>query len=178
MKTLQKTIALVALATLIFSSNAFAQISATAPVSINLKKALTISNIGGSLAFGDVVVTGALQTESITNANGANFLVTGHPNKDVTITYSDVTLTNDAWNTTNGAVGNDATLTFAADMNHTGSTATWAAGTSVSTGGDTHALVNDAGTGKLYLWVGGDIDVAADQNHGDYVGTLTVEVAY
>ena len=28
------------------------------------------------------------------------------------------------------------------------------------------------------VWVGGSIDVAAGQAHGDYVGTLTVDVAY
>jgi len=178
MKTLQKTIAIVAFATLLFSTNLFAQ-SATAPVSLRISKALAISNIGGSLVFLPVLESGSGSTETITQANGANFRVTGHPNRAVTITYADVTLTNNQWNTDNSMpAGNNASMTFEADMNHTGSSSTWAAGTSVSTGGDTHNLVNVTGTGTLYLWVGGDVDVAAGQNIGDYVGTLTVSVAY
>ena len=169
--------AVVALVTLLFSSNLFAQ-SATATVSIRISKALAISNVGGSLDFGDLLESGTGSNPSITQAAGANFLVTGHPNRAVTINYSDVTLTNDAWNSTNSFTGNDATILFSADMNHTGSSSTWVAGTPVSTGGDSHNLVNVTGTGTLYLWVGGSLAIAANQNIGDYTGTLTVSVAY
>ena len=179
MKTLQKSIAAVALVTLIFSSNVFAQpFSATAPVSLRISKALAITNIGGSLDFGALLESGSGSTESITQANGANFQVTGHPNRSVTITYADVTLTNNQWNTDNTVAGNDASMIFEADMNHSGASSTWAAGNPVATGGEAHTLVNVTGTGTLYLWVGGSVDVAASQNIGDYVGTLTVSVAY
>jgi len=178
MKTLQKTIAIVALATLLFSTNLFAQpLSATADVKIQLKKALSIGFVDGSLDFGELLVTGAPQAPSITRANGAHFLVTGHPGKNVTINYSNVTLDNNDWSDANADASNYAVMTFTAGMDHTGLTAPHAGGTSIADGAVV-GLVNDTGTGKLNLWVGGSIAVAAGQNHGDYEGTLTVDVAY
>lgn len=175
MKNLQKTIAAIAFATLIFSSNIFAQ-SATAPVTINLKKALGITNEGGNLTFGDLLVTGTAQAPSIANGSGVRFLVTGHPGKDVTISFDVVTLDNDQWVSDNGGSGN-GTMDFTPTMDETGSSQSYAAGSAVTTG-NTFPLVNLTGTGNLNLWVGGSIAVGANQAHGDYEGTLTVSVSY
>ena len=178
MKTLRNTIATVALATLLLSSYAFAQntASATAPVKISLKKGLAISNEGGSLDFGNLVVTSSDQTETITPENGAQFKVTGHPNKAVTITYSDVTLKNDTWVSDNGGV--NSTLTFSSSMFQTGSNATYTSAVAIGKGGKVETLVNNNGVGTMYLWVGGDIIVSGNQAQGDYAGSLTVSVAY
>ena len=179
MKTLRNTIALTALAVTLLSTSAFAQVSASADVLISLIKGLSIQNQGGSnISFGDVIVTSSEQTPQVTPANGAHFLVTGHPGKDVTITFSNVTLSNSAWVSTYNA-SSSSTITFSPAMEQTGKEGTYASGTpsSVSTGNSV-ALVNDNGVGKLNLWVGGSITVPANQAQGDYTGSFTVTVAY
>ena len=179
MKNLQKTIAAVALATLLFSSNIFAQVSANAEVKITLKKALAIANPGASdVDFGEVLLTGGVQTPSVAPASGANFVVTGHPNRDIAITFGTASITNNAWNTSMGGGVNDA-ITFTPDVEETSNEPVYASGTpGTVTTGDTETLANTAGTGTLYLWIGGDLAVAADQEHGDYTGTFTLTVAY
>ena len=174
MKTLQKTIAAVALATLLFSSNLFAQ-NASANVKITLKKALGITNIGGSeILFTEVLLDGGTQTPSVDPENGAQFIVTGHPNRDATITFSSFDLTNDAWNAGNGT---DDVLTFTPDIEQTGSSSSYS-GASTVTSGVAETLVNVTGTGTLYLWAGGSVAVRADQEHGEYVGTFQIDVSY
>lgn len=179
MKSLQKTIAAVALSTLLLSSYAFGQNtgSATAQVKINLKKGLTIANQGGSeISFADVVVTPAAQAPTVAAGSGAHFLVTGHPNKSVTMTFASVSLNNNAWVTANG--GTNSTMTFSPAMEETGSTSTYpGSGTAVLSGGSVN-LVNVTGTGNLNLWVGGSMAVNANQEQGDYEGTFSVTVSY
>ncbi len=179
MKTLHNTIVAVAIATLLFSSSLFAQTSgsATAQVTINLKKGLTIANQGGSeINFSDLVVTTSAQTPEVEEGSGAHFLVTGHPNKAVTMTFASVSLNNNAWVTANGGV--NSTMTFTPAMEHTGSTSTYpGSGTAVASGSSVN-LVNVTGTGNLNLWVGGKMAVDANQAQGDYVGTFSVTVAY
>lgn len=181
MKTLQNTIATVALAALLLSSNMFAQSSAnaTANVTISLKKGLAISNIGGSeISFADVVVTSSAQAPSVAAGNGAHFLVSGHPNKAVTMTFSTVSLNNDAWVTSMGG-GTISTMTFTPSMEETGSEAVYASGSPSSvTSGNSVNLVNVSGVGELNLWVGGSMAISADQPQGDYEGSFSVTVTY
>ena len=181
MKTLRNTIATVALATLVLSSYAFAQnsASASANVKISLKKGLAIENIGGSeINFTDVVVTSSAQAPTVAAGGGAHFLVTGHPNKPVSMTFSTVTLNNTSWVSSYGG-GTESTMIFTPVMQHTGSESTYASGTPVSiTSGNAANLVNVNGVGNLNLWVGGSMAIAADQPQGDYIGSFSVTVAY
>jgi len=171
------TISALALAVILFSSTLFAQATAsgTAAVAAQLKKGLAVTNEGGSLDFGETILTGVIQSDNITNDAGANFKVLGHPNRNVTITFSAVNLTNDAWNVTMGG-GTDDILVFTPTMDQSGSSPVHAV--NAVTSGNTLPLPNVTGTGTLYLWVGGSIAIAADQEHGDYVGTFQVDVAY
>jgi len=179
MKTLQNTIAAVALVTLLLSSNLFGQSLASdvAAVKINLKKGLTIANQGASeIGFVDVVVTTSAQSPTVAAGSGAHFLVTGHPNRAVTMTFLSVTLNNDAWVLANG--GDEAEMTFTPTMEQTGSTSTYpGSGTSVASGSSV-SLVNVTGTGNLNLWVGGSMAINANQSQGDYVGEFSVTVSY
>ena len=179
MKTLQKTIAGVALVTLIFSSNLFAQESDNATVRISLKKALAITNVGASeVDFGEVLLTGGVQTPSVDPENGANFEVTGHPNRSVAVTFGTASLINDAWNTAQGGGNNDA-MTFTPNVEETSNEPVYGSGSPATvTSGDSETLVNITGTGTLYLWVGGSVSIGAAQEHGEYVGTFTMTVAY
>ena len=178
MKNLQKTIAAVALATLLFSSNLFAQSSGNdkADVKIQLKKGLSITSSQG-IDFGEVVLSGIDATESILPSAGAKFQVAGHPGKTVVITYSDVTLINDLWAGPLSAP--TGTLTFVSDMYETGNDVSYTGEVAVTKNGSAAtALENTTGTGYLNLWVGGSIDIPAAQASGDYIGEMTVSVIY
>ena len=160
-----------------FSASVFAQATASsnATVTAQLKKGLSISQVGGNLSFGEVILTGSAQSPTITPDNGVSFKVIGHPNKNITISFGTATLTNNAWVTTNG--GTNATLTFTPSVTQTGSSSTYVGSSAVTTG-NSLPLVNVSGDGNMYIWVGGALSVAANQSHGDYTGTFTMSVAY
>ncbi len=160
-----------------FGANLFAQssASATAEVKAQLKKGLSIQNLDGDLDFGEIILTGSATTQTIAPNSGVRFLVTGHPGKNVTVSFSNINLTNDAWVAANG--GNNDVLPFTADVDETGSSSTYTNANNVNSG-DQVALVNNSGVGNLYLWLGGSIAISADQEQGDYTGTFTMTVAY
>jgi hypothetical protein len=166
MKTLQNTIVAVALATLLFSSNIFAQISAnsSASVSIYLTKGLSITNVDASIDFLEYVAAGEAGSASVAvgTANGANFKVTGEAAKDVTVTFGNATLSNGTDN-----------LTFVPTVTQTGNSASYSGAASV-TSGNTASL----STGDLYLWIGGDISIPSTVSAGTYNGTFNFTVAY
>jgi len=163
--------------TLFTGSLIMAQSSANASATVlaQLKKGLSISQVGGSLDFGEIILTGSSQAPSRAPSIGANFRVIGHPNKNITVTFDNVTLDNDAWVTTNG--GSNGTMTFTPNVKHTGSSISYASPTDVISG-NAYSLVNVSGDGYLYLWVGGSLAIGASQAHGDYTGTYSVTVAY
>jgi len=166
MKTLQNTIAVVALTTLLISSNVFAQTSAnsSASVSIYLAKGLSITNVDASIDFLEYVAAGEAGSASVTvgSSAGANFKVSGEAAKNVTVTYSNATLTNGTDN-----------LTFVPDVDETGSNASYS-GASNITSGNTASL----NAGDLYLWIGGDITIPSNVSAGTYTGTFNFTVAY
>jgi hypothetical protein len=149
--------------------------SATATVLAQLKKGLSISLIGGSLDFGEIILNGSPQSPSIDPSAGANFRVIGHPNKNVVVTFSNATLNNNAWVSNNG--GTNGTMVFTPSVKHTGSNSSYNSPVDV-TSGNSIPLVNVSGDGYLYLWVGGSLSIAANQPHGDYTGTFSITVAY
>ena len=171
-----KTLLSVTLA-VIFSAAVLAQStgSANATITANLKKGLSIAKVGGSLDYGEIILNGSAQNPTITPGSGTNFKVIGHPNKPVTVTFANATLTNNAWVTTNG--GTNGTITFTPNVQNTGSASTYTSPTAV-TSGSAIPLVNVSGDGNLYLWVGGTLAIGATQAHGDYTGTITMSVAY
>ncbi len=161
----------------LIASFAYAQssASATATVLAQLKKGLSVSLIGGNLNFGEIILNGSPQSPSISPSSGANFRIMGHPNKNIVISFSSVTLDNTSWVSTNG--GTNGTMVFSPVVKHTGSSTTYQSPTDV-TSGNSYTLVNVSGDGYLYLWVGGSLSIAANQPHGDYTGTFSITVAY
>jgi hypothetical protein len=157
----------------------FAQSTAgtSAPITVSIIRALTIQNVAGNLGFQEVIMNGTSQTVTKTNSNGVRFLITGQPNRNVTLSY-DVNdqLNNNAWVAANG--GTNGTMAFITNnADQTGSNTTYSNPTSI-TSGSTLPLVNDNGTGELNVWVGGAITVSANQPAGDYVGTFSITVNY
>lgn len=152
------------LAILMFFSVAtnYAQ-SATVPVTANILAALSIQHISGNLDFGNIVVTGSPQTPQKTPDNGAVFEVTGNNNTSVTVTFNNVTLSN----------GSSGTMTFTPNVEHT-TTNNYSGATTVTSGNQ----ITLTSGGKAWLWVGGSLSVAANQEPGSYSGNFTISVAY
>jgi len=149
----------------VFNSSIFAQDNASesVPVTVSLVTGLTIAHTSGNLDFTPVVVTTALQTIKETPQNGAEFTVTGHPDRSINVSFDDPTPLS------NGATGNlvfDPNVEYTDDISYSGAIGISSGGTCTLVGGD------------VYLWVGGDIDIPANQESGDYSGSLTVTVAY
>lgn len=161
----------------VFTFSVFAQSTAnsSATVTASLIKGLSISQVGGNLDFGEIMLTGSVQTPTIASNNGASFKVIGHPGKSITVTFGTVSLTNDAWVTANG--GTNASLLFTPSVSQTGSSSSYT-GPSAVTSGNVVPLVNVSGDGNLYVWVGGSLAIASSQAQGDYTGTFTLSVAY
>jgi hypothetical protein len=130
-----------------------------------------------SLDFGDIVVTTAVQTITISNQNGQKFLATGQNGKSIIITYpSSITLSNSAWVAQNG--GTTSTLTFTSStLKRTGTNSSYVSPVDV-TSGSSVVLPNLSGIGTLYLWAGGSIIVSANKPHGAYEGTYTLSISY
>jgi Mat/Ecp fimbriae major subunit len=171
-----KTLLLVLFAT-IFTISVFAQSTAnsSATVTASLVKGLSMSQIGGNIDFGSIFLTGAAQNPSILPNNGTSFRVIGHPSKNVTVTFANVNLTNDAWATLNS--GTSSSLLFTPSVTQTGSSSSYT-GSSAVTSGNVIPLVNVNGDGNMYVWVGGSLAIASNQAQGDYTGTFTLSVAY
>lgn len=176
MKSLTK-VSFVVVLVLFVSSSLFAQASANAnaTVSVTCLKGLSISLSAGDLDFGTVQLNGSPQTPSIDPENGAVFEVLGHPNRDVTVTFSNVTLTNNAWASGLSAPTDD--IVFTPSVEETGSSSIYS-GANAVTSGNNVTCPNVTGTGTLYLWTGGSLAIDAAQEAGDYTGTFTMNVAY
>lgn len=177
MKTLTKLCTLfifLGLSNLLFAQSSA---NATSTVTASLTKGLSIANFTGDLAFGEVIVIGSAQTPTIAPGSGVRFDVLGHPGRSTTITFAGVNITNNAWVTANG--GTNATLAFTPSVQHTGSSTTYTGNVPVTSGNSVPLVhVPGTGNGRLYLWLGGSLAVAADQANGNYTGTFTMNVAY
>ena len=169
MKTLTK-ILFVSLMSLFLTSSIFAQstANASATVKISLLKGLTMTLVGATdVDFGTVVYSAA-ETRTVTPAAGAKFEVLGHPGRDVDVTF------NASLDIDNGG---GETMTFTPNVEETQENAAYGGAVTV-TSGDAVTCVNVAGTGTLYLWLGGDLDISLGQVLGDYTGSFQINVAY
>lgn len=149
----------------------------SADITLNLIKGLTLTTYGSNtLDFGEIVVTSNSQLVEISNQNGQVFHATGHPWRGVVVSYSSsVALNNNAWVAVNG--GTQSTLTFItniADGNYEPNYAN----NPVPSGSAGYLVPNSSGVGQGYLWVGGKITIAANQAPGNYIGQLSVAIAY
>ncbi len=151
-------------------TNIFSQESASQNASgiVYLVVPLSITATTGDLDFGEIILTNSPSTETLSPINGKLFVVSGHPNRDVTFTFISANMDNTLWVATYG--GNVGNLQFVPDIELD-------SGTKVNNG-ESHLLLLSGGLGELDVWVGGSIDIAADQEHGDYTGLFTLSVTY
>ena len=149
---------------------------ATTTIHVSLINALSITSQDNStLDYGAISLSGNQLSQIIGPESGASFLVLGHPDKDIFLSFSETTLDNTIWSKENK--GKQGTLTFVPSVVHTKDNAIFSNPTGVSSGG-TYKLTKNSSVGKLYLWVGGKIDIKKNQPEGDYTGTFTINVTY
>jgi hypothetical protein len=147
-------------------------------VTARLVRGLVIEATGAnSLNFGEVIVSNNSQTKDITPENGQKFLAVGHPDRNVSFNYDNaVILSNEDWVNENG--GTVSAISFnTSTAKQTGARSTYENAQDL-TNGETVTLVNDNGDGKMFVWVGGQLGVDAQQPQGDYKGTLNISVTY
>ena len=167
-----------ALAALILNHSALAQstVRASSTIRASLVNGLSLGNSTGNLVFGDIILTSSGQTKAISPSSGVTFDVTGFPNKNITISFSNTSLTNNAWVTKNG--GAKATVLFSPEIHHTEGSSNYTTGIAIVSGNSVKLSNNDNGIGKLYLWLGGSLTVVKAQADGDYSGSFAINIVY
>ncbi|MCX8057469.1 MAG: DUF4402 domain-containing protein [Ignavibacteria bacterium] len=149
--------------------------SSSANASVNMIKPLSIVSISNRVNFGEIILTGSAFSRNLSPSSGAIFRIEGHPNRNVIISYSHTNLSNSVWVSQNG--GTIGSLVYTPDVVHTGSNSSYTNPISVRSG-SSYQLVNSNGIGILYLWIGGRLDISANQPVGDYEGTINITVSY
>lgn len=152
-----------------FSFDAISQTASnTASGSVNIILPISITSIGGNLDFGEILLTGSSTVYQLLPAQGQYFQIMGHPGYSVSITFSQVDMSNAIWvSLYGGTVGNLIFTPVVVDSQN-----------EPIVSGNFYPLTNNGSTGTLDVMVGGSINVSAIQPHGDYVGIFTISVSY
>jgi hypothetical protein len=142
--------------------------STTASGRVNAIQPLSIASTGGTLNFGDIILTGSIASYQITPALGQQFRITGNPGRSVSITFNQINLSNSVWVSLNGEMVGSLTFipTVVNSLNNP------------ITSGNFYALVTSGAVAILDIRVGGSITVSSTQPHGNYTGIFTVSVSY
>lgn len=164
---------------LFFQSLIFSQLGSTSfdvPISISVNSGLIIKNIAGDLDFGEVLSMNSTQSLSRDPEYGAKFEVNGIPRERISVDYSNsVVLDNSSWLASNS--GNLDQISFIPNVRHTRRNENYINSRNLRNG-RTIRLRNVNEVGKLYIWVGGDLEINPNQEIGEYVGTFNISVAY
>jgi hypothetical protein len=136
--------------------------------SVNLIVPLSVQAGSGDLDFGEIIVTGSAFTEKIEPFSGKQFIVIGHPGRNVTIRFNAVELKNYSWASLNG--GKLAKLTFIPKVITKNSQSL--------TDGSSFKLLKSGLVGELQVFVGGEISISSKQPIGQYEGLFILSVTY
>ncbi len=148
--------------------------SVSASVTANVMTPITIITTG-NIDFGDIIVMPNPYQVTKSPVDGSKHEVQGNPNSSVTVSFNSVILDNFDWVAQHG--GTNGTMTFIPEVKHTGTNSSYVNPMPVVNGG-VYQLNDVNGIGKLFLWVGGSINVNANQPIGYYTGTFVINVAY
>lgn len=134
----------------------------------NIVQPLSITSTGGSLDFGEIILTGSIANYQITPALGQQFRIIGNPDRSVSITFNQISLSNSVWVSLNG--GTVGTLTFTpAVVNMIND---------VIVSGNSYPLTISGTVAILDIQAGGSITVSSSQPQGNYTGIFTISVSY
>ena len=116
---------------------------------------------GSTLDLG-AVLPGATASVEAESSGAVQFNATGEEEEDITVTYSNTTLT-----------GPGAALTFVPSV-ISGESTDQATASEASSGTSNLTLTS----GTHYFWVGGSVNVPSGQTQGNYSGTFTLNIEY
>jgi len=157
----------VAVSVVLSAASAFA-VSGDIQATANVLEPLSVTNNLRDLDFGDVF-PGLNKSIAYDDATSGKWRINGELGKEV-----DVTFTLPA-NLVSG--GNSMPISFAAaDAAWNTADVVGAATTFDPAAGATEFL--DAGTGEMYVWIGGTVAPAGTQPGGVYSATITMDVVY
>jgi len=142
---------------------------------VNMIKPLSITSINSSINFGEIILTGSAFVYDLHPSQGAIFRIEGHPARNVVISYSSTSLSNAQWVSQYG--GTVGSLNYSPNVVHTGSSSVYQSPQPVTNGGS-YQLQEVNRNGILYIWVGGTLNIQANQPIGDYTGTFNITVTY
>jgi spore coat protein U-like protein len=168
----------VILISLISFCDLYAQKSSSVTVFVKVKiiKGFSIKAVGvKSLDFGEIVSGSYAKKVSIPNNNGQRFITNGHPNRPVNVSYDRLSILKNINKTVDSR--HDYILFESNVADQTGVNDFYENPSSVPSG-STVVLENQNGTGVLNLWLGGEINIAANQPSGEYIGNFNVTVTY
>ena len=151
---------------ILFSVSLFAQESSNGTASVYVVRPLSVEALNPNLDFGDIILTGAQFMVTVSPLSGAEFQVTGHPSRNIIVTFNSITLDNSQWISVHG--GTTGQIPFTPHVIQED-------GTDVISG-NSYQLPGTLGILTLYL--GGSINIAGNQPYGDYSGTFTINVSY
>ena len=151
------------------------QVSVPGTARVNMIKPLSITAINNSINFGEIFLTGSAFIYNLHPSQGAVFRIEGHPNRNVIISFSSTSLSNAQWVSQYG--GTVGSLNYTPYVVHTGASSVYDLPQVVTNGGS-YQLQNVNQNGILYVWVGGTINIQANQPIGDYTGTFNITVTY
>ena len=163
-----KQLLIVFLFTTLFITGNSQTASTTASGRVNVIQPLSIASTGGALSFGEIILAGSIAGYQITPAFGQQFRITGNPGWSVSITFSQISLSNSVWVGLNG--GTIGSLTFTPNVVNSLN--------SPITSGNFYSLVTSGAVAILDVRVGGSITVSSTQPHGNYTGIFTISVSY
>jgi hypothetical protein len=149
--------------------------NAVAVVSAKLIKGLGTQSIGGNLNFGDIVLTNSSSTIYKNPDEGMEIKISGHPEKNIILTYQPIEINNSQWVAVNG--GEEGALSFTPEIEHTSGNASYTNASPVVSGG-TYTLQNSDGEGIMYIWIGGNIQINDNQPAGNYSGVFQINISY
>ena len=151
------------------------QSNAVAVVSVQLIKGLGTQTVGGNLNFGSIVLSGSSSTVNKNPGDGIELRLSGHPDKNIILTYQPAEISNFQWVSQNG--GEESTLTFTPEIEQTSGNSTYTNAVPVISG-DSYTLQNSDGEGIMFIWVGGNIQISDNQPAGNYSGTFQINISY
>lgn len=175
---------LTALTLLFFSGVSYSQTaSTTAITSAYVSRGVSFSSderdafSTSDIDFGDILIKTTAQNFTMLPQDGRRFRATGEVGKTFTTTYSlSVTLSNATWAAQYGAPTGTIVFTTAT-AKKTGTNPNYVNPQNLPNGGTT-VFQNVNGEGVCYIWVGGTLNVPANQRAGEYVGTFNITVSY
>ncbi|GBD90364.1 hypothetical protein BMS3Abin04_01081 [bacterium BMS3Abin04] len=153
---------------------ASAQSSANTSAGIRIKliKSLNINAEQGNLDFGEIILPAQNKMLLKTPDKGLQLTVKGQPDKLVMFTFRKTRLNLLRENNRS----NDA-LQFQPLVVRTNNNTKFLNPTPIING-QSYKLQNQKGEGRIYIWVGGKLELTENQSPGDYEGTFTLSVVY